>query len=329
MGRTSTPSSVSGFPKSTKTNNTSKNDLRFVAANNMARKRAYTTINTPVVLDPVAGIIDSWANKSGYSPSKSQGKDDKSRNLVNSMANLMVDSAPKAGSITPERRWAGPRPTNNDSNRSFYQRNKLGSNFGRDRGAHNIAMEAASIHQILKFPKEEFKVGKIIRAPVHEEHNKRHIECSATFPTPQVSIAPGSKMTVASYFPKKHESMTPQGPVYSEFRYLIVVGLNEDTYIVVPLYTYQGTGLEYKRGRKEYISLADHRYPGKCEPQNDLEPLKTGVLKNGQKAMHTKSIVHFAYPISRHYKWPVAHVGKLNDQETQRLVSLWSNWTSR
>ena len=315
------------------TNNASKNDLRFIAASNINNinpgTRTRTTMNAAVGVDPVAGIIDSWANKNENSPGKRQNEEDESRDLVSSMENLTVNSTPKADSTVPERRWAGPRPTSYASNRTSYQRSRIGSTFAGDRGFKPTSMEAASIHQIMRFPKEEFKVGKIIRAPVHEEHDKGNVDGPSTSATTQASIAPDSTMTVASCFPKKHESMTPHGPVYSEYRYLIIVGLNEDTYVVVPLYTYQGTGLQYKRGHKEYVSLADHRYPGQCESQNDIEPLKTAVLKTGQKPMHPKSIAPFAYPISRHYKWPIAHAGKLNDQETQRLVSLWSNHTRR
>ena len=75
-----------------------------------------------------------------------------------------------------------------------HQRSRTGSAFGSDRGAEYTATEAASIHRIRKFRQEESKVGRIIRASVQGEHDKRNsnIECP---PAPKVIKRVNNKKT--------------------------------------------------------------------------------------------------------------------------------------
>lgn len=81
------------------------------------------------------------------------------------------------------------------------------------------------------------------------------------------------------------------GTIYS----MIVVATYSQHYVAIPLFTYSG--------RAPYL-------------------LSTGQLKSGVPFFSPKCNAHLAYPVSRSYKLPVRHMGRLGSQDTKFSVAL-------
>ncbi|MCJ1452283.1 hypothetical protein MMC28_002625 [Mycoblastus sanguinarius] len=184
-------------------------------------------------------------------------------------------------------------------------------------------MADVSETHIAAFLKEEFVPGTIIRALLHEEDFNQTSQTAFAEASRRLTTASGTSETT---FVNTHISFTQAGkPIYTEYRYLIVVASFGDHYLAIPLYTHNGNGLNYKKDRNEYISFRDHRhlhdYPEGYK-QSIHEPLVTDDLKAGVRRFKLESVAHVAYPVSRKYILPVAHQGNLNTTSTDRLLSI-------
>lgn len=188
-----------------------------------------------------------------------------------------------------------------------------------------VSMLSADNSTPYTFPKHEFKKGMIFRAALHEEDymGARHTAYSAPS---QISVVAASNLSTASGLAKNHQIMTDFGPVYSENRYMVVVVLGPDTYTALPFYTHSGNGTAYKQGKDDYVSVQDHRYPENCVRQSKHEPVRTHILKEKVKTLHGFTTAHLGNAVSRKYRLPVAHQGRLTDKDTDRLVSLFQKW---
>jgi len=175
-----------------------------------------------------------------------------------------------------------------------------------------ISMEGSDSTRHYEFAKEDFELGSIIRAPMHEEDINR---------TPRSYATSGMSEYQASHI-RSHISHTPHGAVYSESRFLIVVEKFASRYTAIPLFTYQGTGLRYKEDRSEYVSIQDHRYPGTSKGEAPHSVL-TEYLADSVKAMRPTSVAHLGAPVSRPYKLHVKYQGRLTDRDTKLLVKLY------
>lgn len=177
-----------------------------------------------------------------------------------------------------------------------------------------VTMKESDSTQYYEFAQGEFKVGTIIRAPVHEEDTNR---------TPQFPHGTSRMSEYQASRIRSHVSHKPQGPVWSESRFLIVVECFGSHYMAIPLFTYEGTGLLHKPDRNEYVSIQDHRYPGTSKGEAP-HTLLTAYLAPSVKPMKSTSVAHLTAPISRKYKLHVKYQGRLNAKATATLVELYN-----
>jgi hypothetical protein len=106
-------------------------------------------------------------------------------------------------------------------------------------------------------------------------------------------------------------------------RYLIVVAQNESCYTTVPIFTFQGNGLDRKEAKHEYVSVRDHKISAEgFMPMSDHSPLITRHLKD-PVWIKAESTAWVAYPVSRQYFLPVTLTGRLDDASTARLITLY------
>ena len=150
--------------------------------------------------------------------------------------------------------------------------------------------------------KAQYRTGMIVRAFMHEEYRPRMLAKSLN--TPGIDLS---------------RTQTTQGPyVFSKHRPMIIVALFETHYVVVPLYTHGGKGLQYVKGRDEFFSIRDHR---STEPFNKLsshEPLVTEFLSMD---IDPNTTAWVTYPNSRIYDLDTELCGHLDPVSTSRLVA--------
>ena len=181
-----------------------------------------------------------------------------------------------------------------------------------------------------RFPKEEFQVGTIIKAPIHEED----FNWTPCPPSMEVSESAGeqgryshSGMSNPRITHQKGRHITFSNwndPIYTEVRYMIVVALFYDHYLAIPLYTHGGNGLAHKDNKWEYASIQDHREPRSLREAGTL--LHTEYLKPDCKHLLPKSVAHIAYPVPRKYTLPVAPQGRLREESVKELVKLFKKY---
>lgn len=181
-----------------------------------------------------------------------------------------------------------------------------------------------------RFPKDEFLVGTIIKAPIHEE------DFNWTPRPPSVGV-PGtlddrgryshSAMSTPRTTDKKGRHITFSNwndPIYTEVRFMIVIALFYDHYLAIPLYTHGGNGLAHKDNKWEYASIEDYREPRSLHEAGNL--LHTEYLKPDCKHLLPQSVAHIAYPVSRKYSLPVAPQGRLRKDSTTALVTVFGKY---
>lgn len=157
--------------------------------------------------------------------------------------------------------------------------------------------------------KQRYRLGTIVRAPLHEEDY--------------------SGGTCESYPPETRALMKTKtitespvgGVIHTKFRKFIVVALFDDHYLAVPLYSYNGDGLIEKKA-DEYISIQDHRADA-IKPQSRHGLLYIGNLESHVDHYEPMTSAHFAYPVARKYKLPVVYEGELRADSTKLLLRLY------
>ena len=149
--------------------------------------------------------------------------------------------------------------------------------------------------------REDFQVGTIIRAPLHEQDS--------------ANTYPGDPCLTESI----------HGKIFTKKRKMIVVALYHYHYLAVPLYSHSGSGLERKPNKDEYVSVRDHRSDQPFQPQSRHTPLLTGVLRKEVDRYYPTSVAHVTFPQSRDYRAECIIEGRLDSTSTQRLRDLyWS-----
>ena len=174
------------------------------------------------------------------------------------------------------------------------------------------SMNTAGPNEYHEYSREEFTPGTIIRAPLHEEDFRR---------TPRPWIQSGLS-SICSSTSKGVTHSDRHGAIYSENRPMIVVATYSRHYVAIPLFTYSGNGLAHKEDPGEYASIEDHRAPSSSRHAPYL--LSTGELKSGVPFFSPNCNAHLAYPVSRLYKLPVRHLGRLGSEDTKLLVTLFN-----
>ncbi len=158
--------------------------------------------------------------------------------------------------------------------------------------------------------REKYQLGVIIRAPLHTEDfdqgSGRSFRGSDAAEKIQKSI---SKSALGDF-------------VHSKIRKFIVVSLlDDDQYMAVPLYTYNGEGLVRKKPAA-YVSVQDHRQ-APIEPQGNGVVITTQTLEDHVDPYHPLSVAHTGGPVARRYGSPVVYEGRLDSVSTDYVVELW------
>ena len=191
-------------------------------------------------------------------------------------------------------------------------------------------MQEISATICCRFPKEEFRVGAIIKAPIHEEDfnwTARPFSAENSEAFDEQGRYSHSGMSTKWTTPKKERHITFSNwndPIYTEVRFMIVVALFYDHYLAIPLYTHGGNGLAHKDNKWEYASVEDHRGPGSSREAQYL--LRTEYLKPDCKYLLPNSVAHITYPVSRKYALPIAPQGRLRDDSTAELLRLFTQY---
>lgn len=181
-----------------------------------------------------------------------------------------------------------------------------------------------------RFPKEEFDVGTIIKAPIHEEDfnwtpKPPPVEASDTMDEQGTYSNSGMSTPMTTHKKGRHITFSNwNDPIYTEVRFMIVVALFYDHYLAIPLYTHGGNGLAHKDNKWEYASIQDYREPRSLQEAGTL--LHTEYLKPDCKHLLPKSVAHVAYPVSRKYTLPVAPQGHLRGDSVVALVRLFGQY---
>ncbi|KAL8782998.1 MAG: hypothetical protein Q9213_004955 [Squamulea squamosa] len=176
-------------------------------------------------------------------------------------------------------------------------------------------------NQFIRIPPEKYKLGMIIRAPLHEQD-------SALARRPGAGGAGSSVASNASEATKAETYRTESrmGTIFTKQRKMIVVALHTDHYVAIPLYTHNGRGLANKRTPEEFVSVKDHRYTEEFVKLSIHDPLVTEMIKEGINLFDPMSTAHLAYPVSRRYTLPVVHEGHLRNSSLRILVTLYNRY---
>ncbi|KAL8848034.1 MAG: hypothetical protein Q9221_006939 [Calogaya cf. arnoldii] len=115
---------------------------------------------------------------------------------------------------------------------------------------YDLFRQRREANQFVRIPAEQYKLGMIIRAPLHEQD-------SAVARRPGAGGAGSSVATAASEATKAEHYRTESrnGTIFSKQRKMIVVALHTDHYVAIPLYTHNGRGLVNKRQPEEFVSV--------------------------------------------------------------------------
>ncbi|KAL8764910.1 MAG: hypothetical protein Q9194_006771, partial [Teloschistes cf. exilis] len=176
----------------------------------------------------------------------------------------------------------------------------------------------------IRYRKDEYKPGMIIRAPLHEQDSKggqhRPNGTGSSVATMASEATRAEKYTTESRF----------GTIFTKYRKMIVVALHQDNYVAVPMYTHNGMGLINKARPDEFISIKDHRNKNDADWRqlSKWDPLVTEHVKEGIDLFDPKSTVHVAYPVSRRYALPVVLEGNLRRSSFKILKDLYGRFAS-
>lgn len=151
-------------------------------------------------------------------------------------------------------------------------------------------------------PRGDFRLGMIVRAPVHEQD------------------ARASNMTTAD----KYTTDSRFGPIYTKYRKMIIVGLYQDHYLAAPLYTHNGQGLANKANPDEFVSVRDHRFDGYFAALSCHQPLITNYFNPGIYVMDPMTTAHITYPLSRRYNLPIVFEGCIDEESISRMVNIFN-----
>lgn len=285
-----------------------------------------------VVLEGLLNDKEAWKTKNDSQRNEQELQRKSEDEPTKRVKSTVLSDASKADSSVPEWRRKCPKPEKHLNIAGSRAQNgllrtpdlcgrTLGSTASRinctfTRSCDQPRMADTEPVDYRSFRKQEFTLGTIIRATIHEQD---------FMDTPKSKLfATSAGITNVG---KEHVTHGAFGAVYSENRFLIVVNNRpEDHYLAIPVYSHKGNGLAKKIHRDEYVSVADHRYLANCQQQSAHTPLVTEFLKDGVEELFPKSVAYASYPVSRKYGLPVAHQGKLDDESTKRLVSMYIKW---
>ncbi|KAL8766082.1 MAG: hypothetical protein Q9209_007048 [Squamulea sp. 1 TL-2023] len=185
---------------------------------------------------------------------------------------------------------------------------------------HDLFRQRREANQFIRIPSEQYRLGMIIRAPLHEQD-------SAVARRPGTgggsSIASNTSEATKA---ENYRTESKMGTIFTKQRKMIVVALHTDHYVAIPLYTHNGRGLVNKRTPEEFVSVKDHRYKEEFVKLSKHDPLVTEMIREGINLFDPMSTAHLAYPVSRRYTLPVVHEGHLRNSSLRILVTLYNRY---
>lgn len=148
-------------------------------------------------------------------------------------------------------------------------------------GERDLDLLELQFNRVKVYDKSEFRAGVIICALLHE----------------QDYIVTSSKSSITTM--DKNRTDSRLGPIYSKWRKMIVLKLNEDHYTAIPLFTHNGKGLEHKTAKDEYVSIRDHRAKDVTPQLSSHKPLRTASISNRVELFSPLSTAHITYALPR------------------------------
>lgn len=151
------------------------------------------------------------------------------------------------------------------------------------------------------FQKDQYDVGWIIRAPLHEEDYQDGAD-----------------------YQSKYISESNYSFVHTKKRIFIVLAKYHYHYLAIPLYTHNDEGLEPKANQDEFVYVHD-KY---CVSRQPLNQRKNGHLdaaidlQTRIPLYRPKSAAHLNYIVARHYSLKVEHQGHLTKDSVKKLLDI-------
>lgn len=151
------------------------------------------------------------------------------------------------------------------------------------------------------FPKAQYQVGWIVRAPLHEEDHHD-------------GANPRSKYISASTY----------SFVHTKPRIFIVLAKHHSHYLAVPLYTHNGAGLDHKPNQDEFVYVHDKdrvtRPPLQQRKNGHLDAAID--LRTRIPLYRPKSAAHLNYVVARSYALKVEYQGRLTRDSVEKLLEI-------
>lgn len=161
-----------------------------------------------------------------------------------------------------------------------------------------------------RLPRDNFFVGGIIRACLHEQD-------FGAQPGP-TNKTMNSKLTESRF-----------GTIHTKVRKMVIISVHQENYIAIPLYSHNGKGLLHNRNPDEFVSVFDYRNPGPFVPLSGRGALMTKYIAPTIHAYDPRSTAKLTYPVSRSYSLPVVYEGYLDTASTAHLISLYAQYAPK
>ena len=159
---------------------------------------------------------------------------------------------------------------------------------------------AISTHKNLQQKKEDFKLGAIIRC-VHAEE----------------------AYNGGNHLSDQHKTVGPNGQTLCvKERPMIIIAQHANNWVALPMFTFQGRGIEKKPDPLEYVSIRDHRSTQPFQAQSAWDPLETEWLADEMSIFDQTSVARLTYTVCRDYTVPALIQGQLNAESTKKLIRL-------
>lgn len=294
-------------------------NITMAEASNCSGGRSTTRSH---LLDHWSPTSDRFSTRDSYPPKKRQRRDDdldysRQRNApTHVLQNRIVAKLKSSAASAVSRGSTGScqsRPYNPNNPDDKKSRSRANFEILEIRNYPLPRMVDISATICCRFPKEEFLVGTIIKAPIHEEDFKwtpRPPSAEASQTADERGRYSQSGMSAPKTTLKKERHITFSNwndPIYTEVRFMIVIALFYDHYLAIPLYTHRGNGLAHKDNKWEYASIKDHR--------------ESRCIQEAEMLLHTEYLSSFAQ-VQSASRTPRVAAGRLKDRSSETVQSI-------
>ncbi len=151
------------------------------------------------------------------------------------------------------------------------------------------------------FHKDQYEVGWIIRAPLHEEDYRD-----------------------GAHYQSKYISEFNYSFVHTKKRIFIVLAKYYNHYLAIPLYTHNNRGLEHKPNQDEFVYVHD-KCRASTQPLKQRENGHLDAVIDPQARIppyRPKSAAHLSYIVPRNFSLKVEYQGRLTKDSVKKLVAI-------